>query len=141
VVKRGSVYSLSVLAVALLSGCGTTAHVDHGPPVVRHPHGSLVVAIASLAAPHTLVRPTRISYRRLRFRGDLPGRIVILNERGHLVDILHVKRGGTGVAKQLAPGHYSLRASPHPSSCGRQTVTVTPGHGTRFIFFLDCGYM
>jgi hypothetical protein len=64
---------------------------------------------------------------------------VILNKQGHLVAIVHIKAGGTGTVK-LDPGHYSLRASPRPSSCGPQSATVTSGHTTQFTFWERCSY-
>jgi hypothetical protein len=135
--RRATPYCLAVLAAASVTGCGSTAQVDQGPPVVREKRGSLVVDIASLAAPHTLVtQPQPI-------RGGLPGKVVISNRQGHVVAVLRIKAGGTGGVR-LGPGVYTVGYGPHVprwARCGRQSATVRPGRTTFSMFFVNCGVM
>jgi hypothetical protein len=103
--KRAALYSLSVLLVAVVAGCGSTTKVIPTPPLVL-PSGNLVVGVKLAGGPRGAV-------------GKLLGeRVAIFNRYGRLLRVLHTKEGQTAKVK-LPPGQYSVGLSRKASSVNR----------------------
>lgn len=125
--KRATLFG--VLVVTLAAGCGSSARVDHGPPLVVR--GSLVVGIQYREA---------IKHRLGQLFG---GRVVIFSRHGARVGILHIKDGHTATAK-LPPGDYSVGyGRGHPTArqlggCPPQIASVSANNTTHYTLVLGC---